>query len=184
MSKFDEYKYSYKIGLTPISPKKINFLEDKLDTNLGVKEYITEKLEEFSLKSENSVYNAKIVDLSTVCITEKTISFTLYSMSELPILGRSIRLFSQLVLEKKYFENLLVKKKLFKTFIPAENKVDESKTYIVDVSCISDTQLVQGLVEILSMPEYSIKSDIRTAVEKMKVLAVESGLISNKSYKK
>ncbi|WP_455716382.1 hypothetical protein [Anaerosporobacter sp.] len=180
-SGFEKYSFSYKIGLMPVSSSRVNFETDSLSEEAGskdVKEFIKEKIEEFSEKSESSVYNAKVVDLSTVNISERTISFTLYSMEELPILGRSVRLLSQLVLEEQYFQNLLVKKKLFKTFIPIESKGNDSKKKIVDVSLVSDTDLVKGLVDILVLPEYAISSEIRGAVEQMKVLAAESGLIA------
>lgn len=179
--KFNKYSYSYRVGLTPVSSELINFEEDKLSDkdrqSSSVKEYISTKIEEFSCKCLESVYNTKEVDMNSIMISERTITFTLYSIEELPILGKSIRLFSKLVLEEPYFQRLLVKGKLFKTFIPVETKKNDNKIEVIDVSTVSDTELVKGLVEILAIPEYSIKPEIRSAIQQMKVLAIKSSLI-------
>lgn len=177
-----EYSHSYQVGLTPVaSMKGKNFTRDDIRAGLSVEEYLRDKIREYSDCSKNSVYNQKEVDLSTIVIGERTISFTLYSMEELPILGRSLRLFSQMVLEEPYFQELLVKKKLFKTFVPAEKKRDERVNEILDVSRITDTELAQSVLGILALPECSIRKEVRRALEQMKVLAVESGLLIPKN---
>lgn len=174
----NEYLHEYNIALTPVSKKKIDFENDSLISRQGkVKSFIHDKLMEFSNKSKSSIYNSKVVDEESIHISNRIISFKLYSMEEISVLGRSVRLFSQLVLEEKYFENLLVKKKLFTTFIPVEKKTDDNEIKIVDVAVIPDAILVKGLVDILPLPEYSIKAEVRTAIEKMKVLAVEAGIV-------
>ena len=130
---------------------------------------IPQNLAEFSAKSLESVYNRKEVDLDSVIIAERTIVFTLYSAQELPVLGKSIRLFSQLLSTELYFEPMVIKHKLFKTFVPAENVSDTDEKTVIDASTVTDTELVIGLVKMLLKPEYSISTSMRNAIEKMMV---------------
>lgn len=115
-------------------------------------EIIKRNLAEFSAKSLESVYNRKEVDLDSVIITDRTIVFTLYSAQELPVLGKRIRLFSQLLSTELYFEPMVIKHKLFKIFVPAENVSDTDEKTVIDASTVTDTELVIGLVKMLSKP--------------------------------
>lgn len=64
---------------------------------------------------------------------------------------------------------MVIKHKLFKTFVPAENVSDTDEKTVIDASTVTDTELVIGLVKMLSKPEYSISTSMRNAIEKMMV---------------
>lgn len=93
------------------------------------------------------------------------------------MLGKSIRLFSQLLSTELYFEPMVIKHKLFKTFVPAENVSDTDEKTVIAASTVTATELVIGLVKMLSKPEYSISTSMYNAIEKMKALAIESGIV-------
>lgn len=175
-----QYPFSYPVALTPISIEEVDFTKDRLSGSNNaktVKNYILEKMDEFSKKTVNGISNSKLVPLDSVKIEKRIISFTLYSMAELATPGRSMRLLSQLLLEEPYFQKLLVQKKLFKSFVSIENTKAHSESKIIDASSISDVELVKGLIDLLPLPEYSITKKQRKALDSMKVLAAEAGII-------
>lgn len=175
-----QYPFSYPVALTPISMEEVDFTKDRLSGGNNaktVKNYILEKMDEFSKKTVNGISNSKFVPLDSVKIEKRIISFTLYSMAELATPGRSMRLLSQLLLKEPYFQKLLVQKKLFKSFVSIENTKAHSESKIIDASSISDVELVKGLIDLLPLPEYSITKKQRKALDSMKVLAAEAGII-------
>ena len=171
----EKFQVCNKIGLKPVSNELVDFNNDLLDDGMPVKSYIRQKLQEFSDKVESSVYNQKKVDMNSILIRNNSITFDLYSTDEIPILGRSIRSFSQSVLDNPYFERLLVQKKLFKTFTPVEST--EDKPEIIDVSDIETKDLVIALVNILTLPDSKITKEVKTALDKMKLIAIEADIL-------
>lgn len=179
----DNYKYSYHVGLTTIRKDiQFNFTEDMLEDNLMISEFIKTKIQEFSSMSMNSVRNRKYVDIDSIQISKDTISFVLYSENELPVVGKCIRLLSQLLLSEQYFVDLLLNKKLFKTYIPTQVVDEETGTVqVVDVSdSISDAEFVKALIDYLLMSKYPYsqeKNDMNNGIKEMKSIAVKAGII-------
>ena len=180
------YAYSYRVGLTTVRKDvKCDFTKDKIneDSDLIVEEYIKDKLGEFSRMSQNSARNRKCIDMETIQVTEDCIVFTLYSEKELPAVGKSIRLFSQLLLAEEYFINLLLNNKLlFKTYVPVEVEDEETgKVEVIDASdSVTDSDFVKALIDFLLTPQYPYtkeKNNISNGIKEMKAIAVKTGLI-------
>ncbi len=178
-----EYRYSYEVGLTTVRKDiPFDFTTDMLEKEYSVKEFIVSKIQEFSNMSSNSIRNSKYVDMDSVKIMKDSISFTLHSENELPVVGKCVRLLSQLLLSEKYFGDILLNNKLFKTYIPTE-KVDEEtgEVEMIDVSSkISDSDFVKTLIDYLLTPQYPYtkeKNEISNGIKEMKAIAVKTGLI-------
>lgn len=173
------YAYSYLVTETLVSSKPgIDFRTDMLPDGRSVADFMKEKLKEFSEMSKASLSNAKEVDLSSINIGERSISFVLYSMEELPILGRSLRIFSQLLLEADYFRELFIRNRLFTTLLPSESPAEDAESKKrADAARVSDTDLVAGLVKLLPLSESSLGARRRRAIEDMKALALRSGIL-------
>ena len=179
----NEYAHFYRVGLTTVRKDiEFDFKKDMISENQSVEKYMKSKLLEFSNISKNSVRNSKYVDMTSVQVTEDSILFTLYSENELPVVGKSLRLFSKLLLEENYFKDLLMNEKLFKTYIPAEVVDKENgKVTFIDVSdSVSDSDFVKALIDYLLTPQYPYtkeKNDIGNGIKEMKAIAVKTGLI-------
>lgn len=179
---FCEFNYGAEIGLTLVSTKQVDFLNDSVQTDEGemkVQDFIRMTMEAYTATSMQSVTNAKAVDINTLKINKRSISFKLHSMEEVEGIGRSMKLFSQLLLKTDYFDELRVKNKLFKSFIPADLEEYASDAEVIDTSQIADEELVKALIDMLVKPEYMIDSKQRKAINEMKSLAVSSKIIDN-----
>lgn len=176
---FASYTHKYLVTETLVSTKTgIDFRTDSLPEGGSVAEFMREKLKAFSETSRTSLSNAKEVDLTSITIAARSISFVLYSMEELPILGRSLRTFSQLLLETRYFQELVVRKRLFTTLLPSEDQAEDAACRKRErLAQISDTDLVVELVKLLALPESALGSRRRRALEDMKALALDAGIL-------
>lgn len=193
------YVCSYLIGLRLLQQDmEVNFLTDSLQTNSVlseeqfedsqknmkesfVKDYIIHTLAEFSDLSQKSKSNRKKVDMNSIKIGEKEIIFTLYSEKEIDA-GKSLQKFSHMLISEPYFNNIfLQRKKLFKTFNPAEVQDESGEVRVVDAEAtISDSEFVKGLIDYLLTPQFPYtkeKNDMKNAVQQMKALAIQSGIV-------
>ncbi len=179
----NEYRHSYQVGLTTVRKDiMFDFTKDMLDATQSIEEFIILKIREFSNMSRNSVRNSKYVDMDSVRIMKDSISFTIHSENELPVVGKCIRLLSQLLLTEQYFADLLLNKKLFKTYIPTERVNKETGVVeVVDVSDkISDSDFVKALIDYLLTSQYPYtkeKNEIANGIKEMKAIAVKTGMI-------
>lgn len=178
-SDFANYTHKYLVTETLVSTKPgIDFRNDSLPGGGSVAKFIEEKLKTFSETSKISLSNAKEVDLSSISVGARSISFVLYSMEELPVLGRSLRIFSQLLLETPYFQDLVVRKRLFTTLLPSEDQAEDAEYKKRErLAQIGDTDLVVELVKLLALPESALGTRRRRALEDMKALALDAGIL-------
>lgn len=180
---FSRYENNTTLGLTPINQSvNVNFLEDKLSSSESVENYILKSIKRFTHASMNSSTNSKGIDPDSIIIGERDIVFKLYSEKHLPAPGKCMKLLSKYLLEEEYFVNLKVGEKLFKTYTPSE-VVDTStgQVKVIDAaSKITDAALVKALIDYLLTPQFPYtpeKNNMRNAVEQMKALAAQSGII-------
>lgn len=179
----NEYNYSYQVGLTTVRKDiPFDFTTDMLGNKQRVEDFIRLKINEFSNMSRNSLRNSKYVEMDSVRVFKDSISFTIYSENELPVVGKCIRLLSQLLLTEQYFVDLLLNRKLFKTYIPTEKVNEETgKVEAIDVSdAISDSDFVKALIDYLLTPQYPYtkeKNEISNGIKEMKAIAVKTGMI-------
>lgn len=180
---FSRYENNVALGLTPINQAvNVDFLEDKLSSSESVEEYIRRSIKRFTKASMNSSTNSKGIDPDSIIISQRDIVFRLYSEKQLSAPGKCMKLLSKYLLEEEYFVNLKVGEKLFKTYTPSEI-VDTStgQTKVVDAaSKITDAALVKSLIDYLLTPQFPYtpeKNNMRNAVEQMKALAAQSGMI-------
>lgn len=176
----------YDMGMTLVNQKaKADFTRDKTSSNGSVKDYIKKSFDEFSDQCKNSINNSKYIDSETIKISKNSITFTLVSEKELASPGKSLKQLSKMLLEDPYFEKLKVNGKLFKTYATVEVADEENgKTQSIDVAnIITDVDLVKALVDYLVEPQHPYTPERhakRAAVDKMKVLAIQSGLLEYK----
>ena len=165
----ERYPYRYQVGLAPICQRE--------DTDFTkIEPAIKRKLAEYSELSAQSLKNSKMIEEGSVIIQKQTIVFTLLSENELPSIGRALRFCSQRLLEITEISQLIVNKKLFRTFIP----VTEDKQVMEVCDAVSDAEFVKAMVDYLTIPQSKQKREIKEAVQKMKALALQSGLVIRK----
>jgi hypothetical protein len=140
-------------------------------------------------KWKASEQNVKFIDENDCVVNEKSIYFTMYSENELSTPGRSLKLFSQLLIKEnekfkddsKFFRDHLSHGKLFKTFPVldlTENKKDNAT--IVDPNDIDDGEFLKALIDYVLKPKtpYTPQLNIeRNAVNQMKLLVLNSGIL-------
>lgn len=175
--------YTYPIGLSlvKVTDKK---LSDR-------KKFIKETIILFNEKSQTSVVNPKHIGMGEngdddFIINDSSIIITLYSQQSLNSPGKAVRLFSQLLLQSDHednFNNLVSDDgKLFKTFNVAKISDDISgKINVVDSAQIDDATFMKALIDYLLKSKSTYTSELneqQIAIEKMKVLALESKIIS------
>ena len=176
----------YDIGLALVNQKaEVDFTKDKISSEKTVKEYIIECTDLFSNEGKTSLKNSKYIDKDSIKILDKRITFTLCSEKELSAPGKSLKQLSNYLLKEPYFEQLKVNGKLFKTYTTVDVEDEESgETQSIDVTnAIDDAELVKALVDYLMEPQQPYtkeRHDKRVAVDKMKVLAIQSGLLKYK----
>lgn len=173
------FKYPIGLSLVKITEKSLNDRKD----------FINKKIALFNEKSRTSVINPKYIGVGEngdddVIINDSSIIITLYSQQELNSPGKAIRLFSQLLLQseaKENFNDLLSNdKKLFKTFNVAKiHDPNSGDICIVDSAKVDDATLVKALIDyFFNKSRYSCENnEQKEAIEKMKVLAIESAII-------
>lgn len=174
------FKYTIGLSLVRVTDKKLS----------ERKKFIIEIIALFNEKSRTSVVNPKYIGVGEngdddIIVNDASIIITLYSQQALNSPGKAVRLFSQLLLQSKDENNFndLVSDdgKLFKTFNVA--KVSDSNSgniCIVHSAQVDDSTFVKALIDYLlkSKSKYSSEiNDQQNAIESMKVLAIESGII-------
>lgn len=173
--------YEYKICLALV--KTLNVADRGLDER---RTFIRAQIEIFNEKSLRSLVNPKHIGLGNdgeedIHITKSTLVVTLYSVLELDTPGKAVRLLSQLLITSEDADNLsdlILDKKLFRTFKAAVGDSDETKA-VIDLSAVSDSDLIKALVDF-ACDEHDFSAKKRNAVDQMKKIAIESGLISGK----
>ncbi|MBQ3553646.1 MAG: hypothetical protein IJA08_03115 [Clostridia bacterium] len=171
--------YEYKIGLALV--KDISNLEKGLDKR---KDFILSQIKLFNEKSLCSAINPKHIGLGekgedTISITRTTLIITLYTQQVLNNPGKAIRLLSQLLITSNDTNNLsdlILGKKLFRSFKVATSNTPDEAPKLVDVSKISNSDLIKALVDyVCNQQDFSAKK--LNAIEEIKKIAVESGLL-------
>lgn len=133
----------------------------------------------YNEKSEVSNVNRKKIEISE--IKENEIVIKLLSEDKIETPGRALKYLSQLIITEgdvdydDYYSRHLFHKKLFKVTIPARVNDNDTIQY-VDTSTISDSEFIKSLIDYLAKSkDYS--EDCKKTIEKMKVLAVEVGIL-------
>lgn len=171
--------HEYKIGLALV--KVLNKDDKGLDER---KDFIESQIKNYNSISKRSLINPKHIGLGknnedNIILTKSTLIITLYSYEELNTPGKAIRLLSQLLINPEEPDNLadlLFEKKLFRSFKVATINSEANTKNIVDISDISDSTLIKALVDfVCNQQDFSAQK--RTAVDKMKEIAVEGGLL-------
>lgn len=179
--------YEYRLGLALI--KRI----DESDAeNLKQREgFILEKMKAFNEASRRSRVNPKYIGLGDsgkedgVQITPDRIYLTLYSQQRLDVPGKALRFFVQLLIqpeEDKNLSDLVSNGHLFRTFIVATKSGGDDSVGSKDIAVedIDDVEFVKALLDYLmkKKSQYSPENNAqRNAVDRMKALAIESGII-------
>ena len=128
-------------------------------------------------KTYNDKSKGKEIEIIESSLKPRSFIIILSSPKELEIPGRSIRHFSQALVEHKEFEDMVINKKLFLTEPAAADNLDGG---VVDPNTIDDIEFLKSLIDYLynkapgSSTEYKKK---RKALNKMKIIAKEEGLL-------
>lgn len=171
--------YEYQIGLALVRdlPANQKGLEER-------KDFILSKIKIFNEKSMRSTFNPKHIGLgenseNDVFLTRTTLIITLYTQEELNTPGKAIRLLSQLLItsdESDNLSDLLLNKKLFKTFKVASVEDVSRNQSIIDLSTISDSDLIKSIIDFVCDAK-DFSKEKRNALDQMKKIAAESGLL-------
>ena len=170
----------YQLGLALV--KDLDENEKGLDERGN---FIKSQIKIFNEKSLRSVFNPKHIGLGEndekdVLLTRTTLVVTLYSQEALNTPGKAMRLLSQLLVTSDKPDNLsdlVWNKKLFRTFKVASAE-DSGSQNIIDLSGISDAELIKALIDFVC-DEKDFSGEKRSAMDQMKKLAVECGLLRN-----
>lgn len=171
--------YEYQIGLALV--KNIDANQKGLDERMN---FIISQIKIFNEKSLRSSFNPKHIGLGengekNVSLTRTTLIVTLYTQESLNTPGKAIRLLSQLLItasDQDNLSDLLLDKKLFKTFKVASIDEISPSECIVDISTISDADLIKAIVDfVCNQQDFSVKK--RNAIDQMKKIAIENRLL-------
>lgn len=174
--------YEYKIGLALV--KSLKEKDKGLDERAS---FIKSQIRIFNEKSSHSLINPKHIGLGEkgeddIEITKTTLIITLYTQEELNIPGKAIRLLSQLLVTSENVDNLsdlLLEKKLFRSFKVATTDVLDQSKKLIDISSFSDADLIKALVDfVCNSKDFSAKK--RNAIDEMKKIAIENELLYSK----
>lgn len=172
--------FEYKIGLALV--KSIDESDKGLDER---KDFIMSQVQIFNEKSSRSVINPKHIgtgndEEDNIQLTRSTLVLTLYAQEEITTPGKAIRLLSQLLITAEDPDNLsdlLLEKKLFRSFKVATAPGSDSSDKIIDIAAVSDSELIKALVDyVCNQQDFSAQK--RNVIDQMKRLAIESGLIN------
>lgn len=182
--------YAYRLGLALVKG-----IEETDGENLEQREdFIREKMKVFNETCRRSRVNPKYIGLGDseneddVDFTPDRIYLTLYSQQRLDTPGRALRFLVQLLVqgeEDKNLSDLVSNGHLFRTFIVAAKSGgnDSGGNKDIAVEDIDDVELVKALLDYLmkKKSQYSPENNAqRNAVNRMKALAIESGIIAPK----
>lgn len=173
--------YEYKIGLA--LAKNIDGDKKGLDER---KKFIITQIKNYNEISLRSLVNPKHIGLGEngeddVQFTKNTLIITLYTQEELATPGKAVRLLSQLLITSNSADNLsdlLLVKKLFRSFKVATASDVNQLEKTVNVSSFSDADLIKSLVDFAcNQQDFSARK--RNAVDQMKKIAIENGLLDS-----
>ena len=123
----------------------------------------------------NEKSNGKTIEIVDSSLTSRSFTINLSSPFELDIPGRSLRLFTQALVEDEEFKKMVFNKKLFLT----EPVINADGTTI-DPNEIDDGEFIKALIDYVlnkapgSSTEYKRK---RKAFNRMKIIAKEEGIL-------
>lgn len=168
----------YQLGLALV--KDLDENQKGLDKR---ENFIVSKIRLYNEKSLRSVFNPKHIGLGedgekNIQLTRTTLVVTLYSQEALNTPGKAMRLLSQLLVtsdEPDNLSDLVWNKKLFRTFKVASAE-DSGSQSIIDLSGISDAELIKALIDFVC-DEKDFSREKRSAIDEMKKIAVECGLL-------
>lgn len=180
--------YKYRLGLALIKDVK----ESK--RKLCEREFfIRKQINIFNEKSKTSSVNPKYIGLGKECedgaeddivISPSTIILTLYSFQQLNTPGKAMRLLSQLLIQSADADNLAdllsEDKKLFRTFNVAMQGTSDGNKEIISTENVQDADLIKALIDYLLKSKSTYSPELnsqRIAIDKMKILAIESGIL-------
>lgn len=172
--------YEYQIGLALVRDLAAN--QKGLDER---KDFIISKIKTFNEKSLRSTFNPKHIGLgendeNNILLTRTTLIVTLYTQEALNTPGKAIRLLSQLLITSNESDNmsdLLLNKKLFKTFKVASVEDSNRNQNIIDLSTISDSDLIKSIIDFVCDGK-DFSKEKRNAIDQMKKIAAECGLFN------
>lgn len=128
-------------------------------------------------KTYNDKSKEKEIEIIESSLNPRSFIIILSSPKELEIPGRSLRLFSQALVEHKEFKDMVINKKLFLTEPAAADAIDGGA---VNPNTIDDIEFLKSLIDYLynkapgTSTEYKKK---RKALNRMKIIAKEEGLM-------
>lgn len=171
--------YEYQIGLALVRDLATN--QKGLDER---KDFIISKIKIFNEKSMRSTFNPKHIGLgenneNNILLSRTTLIITLYTQEELNTPGKAVRLLSQLLITSNESDNLsdlLLNKKLFKTFKVASVEDVSRNQNIIDLSTISDSDLIKSIIDFVCDSK-DFSKEKRNAIDQMKKIAAENGLL-------
>lgn len=173
---------AYRIGLVLVKP-----IEAEERGLVDRENFILKQIRAFNEKSLRSPINPKYIGLGennddNIQITRTTLSVTLYTRESLTVPGKALRLLSQLLITSNEEDNLacfVTEQKLFRTFKVATPNGANALDDIVDISEFSDSDLIKALVDF-ACDTKDLSALKRNAVDQMKKIAIESGLLTLK----
>lgn len=160
----NQYNYSIYLQLHFVNPTQFGSFKEHSDYF----EYCVNKYNKVSQSAANPK-EIKILEIS-----EKYINICLYSNADLnKAPGRALNLLTRELLNTNntgydsYYSKHVYHKKLFLTsmYIPTEKNI------------MSDGEFVKALIDYLVKPRTEISEKEKTAMERIKIIAKESGLV-------
>ena len=166
--------FNYAVGLTLAHPAPNQALCEESYENT-----IYAAAKEYNAICSTAKNNPK--EITILEIGEKHIILTLSSSVELPAPGKALRSFSQILLNDSNFKNaFMFGKQLFTSYDVANECPTSFGNKHISAEDIDDTQFLTSLVAYFLNkrdPDTKVYLRKRKAIEKMKVLAYECGIV-------
>lgn len=172
----DFMSFKYKIGLSLVHPSPNSFLYDKpFEDTIN---YAARHYNSVCSASKNNPKEIEIIE-----IREKSIILYLSSEVELANPGKALRSFSQNLLKNETFQNtFMFGKQLFTSYDVANAYSVPCEKKHISAEDIDDTLFLNSLINYFFKkrdPDTKIYLRKKKAIEKMKVIAYDCGIISN-----
>lgn len=170
-------EFSYPIGLRLVNPApEIDF---RLEPYRSI---VQDAIVQYN--RHLSSFNPKRIEEEPLYLGQSELAILLKSSVELNVPGRAIRSLSQTIAHHPAFSSAVPNGRLFKTF-PVSTPNEDSKEVVLSDS-VEDAEFMCALITYF-MKKADSSSTVyrkkRKAIAQMKVLAIESGILSPKGEK-
>lgn len=168
------YTYEYIIGLRLVNPEpKYQLCSQKF------KEIIHMAEQEYNRICSNKKNNPKEISIRE--IGENSIVLKLYSQIELSTPGKSLRSFSQILIQNQDFaETFVFGKQLFTSYDVTTDLSSSDESLHITTDDISDSVFLSSLVSyFLNKRDSDTKTYMqkRKVIEKMKIMSYDCGIV-------